>query len=227
MYRARQDKVGGGRIAGHRHVGRRRAMRSSALTSTSCGCGSSGSRRNRPESCRALGHRGRPTCWSPPSGPLRNRSHLEADSSLSARPWCRWRRAAGAGCEGVHDVVAGLAAGSEAAIGLASCRAAMSAHPLVAALAHGPGLAVGVTWRTRCGGVLQVAGGFSPALVVEPLHRPCRAFAGLDVHPREQPATGHEEAIIPSTAERDEPVSAPLSVKTSGPRMVANRSTTA
>ncbi len=41
-----------------------------------------------------------------------------------------------------------------------------------------------------------------------------------------QPPTT-KNAIMPRTADRDEPVSTPLTVKTSGPRMVAKRSTTA
>ena len=46
------------------------ATRSSALTSGSCGCGSSGSQKKTSTSISPSAMRA-PICWSPPNGPLR------------------------------------------------------------------------------------------------------------------------------------------------------------
>src|SRR5438128_1268984 len=61
------------------------AIRSSAFTSTSCGCGSSGSQKKITESSRPSAIAA-PTCWSPPSGPLRNRFTGRPSSSAISAP---------------------------------------------------------------------------------------------------------------------------------------------
>src|SRR5690242_8503256 len=60
-------------------------MRSSAFTSTSCECGASGSQKKTTKSMRPSAMAA-PTCWSPPSGPLRNRVTGKSSSRSMSEP---------------------------------------------------------------------------------------------------------------------------------------------
>src|SRR5690348_4107180 len=60
-------------------------MRSRAFTSTSCECGASGSQKKTTKSIRPSAIAA-PTCWSPPSGPLRNRATGRASSRSMSEP---------------------------------------------------------------------------------------------------------------------------------------------
>ncbi len=61
------------------------AIRSSALTSGSCGCGSSGSQKKNSMSISPSAIFA-PICWSPPTGPDRNRCTSSPSSWCSRLP---------------------------------------------------------------------------------------------------------------------------------------------
>src|SRR5438067_5766634 len=60
-------------------------MRRSAFTSTSCECGASGSQKKTTKSMRPSAIAA-PTCWSPPSGPLRKRVTGRSSSRAMSEP---------------------------------------------------------------------------------------------------------------------------------------------